>query len=138
MTPTSGCCRRADGAAGFTLLEMLVVLALVSIMVAVVAPRLAGTVRAIGDSGDRAETKRQLERLPLLARASGSRIDLPAEAPLAIDGLAFPEGWMVTALDPVRVAASGVCSGARVRVAGAGLVEEWTLSAPDCTVGDGS
>lgn len=138
MTPTSGCCRRADAAAGFTLLEMLVVLALVSIMVAVVAPRLAGTVRAIGDSGDRAETRRQLERLPLLARASGHRIDLPAEAPLAIDGLAFPEGWSVTALDPVRIAGSGVCSAARVRVAGAGLVEEWTLAAPDCTVDDGS
>ena len=70
MMRTSGSCLRSRrcAASGFSLLEMLVVLALISIMVALVAPRLAGTVRAIATSGERAETARQLERLPLLAR----------------------------------------------------------------------
>ena len=53
MMRTSGSCRRSEPgrAPGFSLLEMLVVLALISIMVALVAPRLAGTVRAIASSG---------------------------------------------------------------------------------------
>ena len=136
MMRTSGSCRRSSHrlAAGFSLLEMLVVLALISIMVALVAPRLAGTVRAIATSGERAETARQLERLPLLARGNGHAILAGADQPLVAEGLAFPDGWSATALDPLRVAANGICHPARLRVEGGGTVEEWALLAPDCRV----
>ena len=48
MMRTSGSYRRSEPgpAPGFSLLEMLVVLALISIMVALVAPRLAPLIRA--------------------------------------------------------------------------------------------
>ena len=136
MMRTSGSCRRSEPgrAPGFSLLEMLVVLALISIMVALVAPRLAGTVRAIASSGERAETVRQLELLPLLARSQGQPIVAATDAPLVAEGLAFPDGWRATALDTLRVAANGICHPARLRVEGGGTVEEWALAAPDCRV----
>ena len=136
MMRTSGSCLRSNHrpAAGFSLLEMLVVLALIAIMVALVVPRLAGTVRAIATSGERAETARQLELLPLLARRQGQPIVAATDAPLVAEGLAFPDGWRATALDTLRVAANGICHPARLRVEGGGVVEEWTLAAPDCRV----
>lgn len=119
---------------GFSLLEMLVVLALVSVMVALIAPRLANTVRAIGVSGDRAETVRQLERLPVIVRNDGRALVVAADTRLRRDGLELPEGWQITAVTPVTIAASGICGDARLKVDAAGTTEMWTLSAPDCRV----
>lgn len=137
MTRTSASCRRrADrrAAAGFSLLELLVVLALVSIMVALVAPRLAGTVQAIATSGERAEVTRQIQGLPLLARAAGHPIRVAAESPLVVADLELPAGWTVSTVSPLFVAANGVCRPATLRVDGGGVVEEWSVAAPDCTV----
>ena len=50
------------------------------------------------------------------------------------EGLAFPDGWRATALDPLRIAANGICQPGRLRVEGGGTAEEWTLAAPDCRV----
>lgn len=134
--PTSGSCLRSERrlAAGFSLLEMLVVLALISIMVALVAPRLAGTVQAIATSGERAEVARQIERLPLLARGQGQPILVGADDVVGPEGLRFPDGWKVSALTPLRVAANGICHPARLRVEDGRVVEEWTVAAPDCSV----
>lgn len=137
MTPTSASCRRrADrrGRAGFSLLELLVVLALVSIMVALVAPRLAGTVQAIASSGERAEVGRQIERLPLLARANGRPFRFEAEAAVAAEGIDLPAGWSVSAVSPLVVAANGICGAAQLKVQGAGVAETWAVAAPDCKV----
>ena len=83
---------------------------------------------------ERAETVRQLELLPLLARSQGQPIVAAADAALVAEGLAFPDGWRATALDPLRIAANGICQPGRVRVEGGGTAEEWTLAAPDCRV----
>jgi len=136
MRISGSCHRRADPAAnrGFSLLELLVVLAIVSIMVALVAPRLAGTVRAITTSGDRIEIARQIGRLPLLARASGHPITIEADQPVQVEGIVFPEGWTVSAVTALRVAANGFCRSAQIRVDDGSLGETWSISAPDCTV----
>lgn len=124
-------------ASGFTLLEILIVLALVSMMAAMVAPRLQRTYDAIVRSGDRAETIRQVERLPLLARDSGHPIEIPADDAGAVSHyLDLPDGWRVRALEPLRVEASGLCHATRIRVDGGGVGETWALSAPDCGVLD--
>src|SRR5690606_30751487 len=113
-------CRRSDrprAGRGFSLLEMLVVLVLVSITVALVSPRLAGTVRAIESSGDRAEVVRQLENLPLLARNGGGAIRI-VRGDFLESGqwLQVPQGWKLQAMTAIEVAANGICSPARVRV----------------------
>lgn len=142
--PTSASCPRSDvrpaarPAAGFTLLELLIVLALIAMAAAVVAPRLQRTYDAIAGSGERAEVVRQLQRLPLLARDAGAAIEIPVQGGAArLAGLlALPEGWSVSPLSPLRVEASGVCHAARLRVRGRDVAEIWTLSPPDCGVGD--
>lgn len=136
----SGSCPRNDArapAGGFTLLELLIVLALVSLVAAMVAPRLQGTYDAVTRSGERAETARQLERLPLLARDRGVAIDIPADDSRVLAGLlALPEGWTARTLEPLHVEASGLCSASKLRVQGGGGTETWALAAPDCGVAD--
>src|SRR5690606_35165010 len=76
--PTWASCLRADprSHAGFSLLELLVVLFLISVLAAMVAPRLQRTYEAIASSGDRAEVVRSIEQLPFLARARSQPLSL--------------------------------------------------------------
>lgn len=126
--------QRAFPAAGFSLLELLVVLALISFMTALVAPNLKNTVDAVGRSGDRAEVQRLIEDLPLRARLQAQEIRLPAETDLSAM-LHFPDGWSVAAVTPLVVRDSGVCEPARLRVRTGDVDEEWTVAMPDCRVG---
>lgn len=116
------------------MLELLVVLALVGMLSAIVAPRLQSTYEAIAGSGERSEVYRQLERLPLIARASGNAIELPANTVIPSASIIFPDGWSVRPLEPLRIEATGVCLGTRVQVNGRGTSEEVLLSLPDCRV----
>jgi prepilin-type N-terminal cleavage/methylation domain-containing protein len=122
-------------AQGFTLLELLIVLALLAMMTALVAPRMERTYPAIAGSGERDEVHRQIERLPRIARTDGRRI-LIAEGD--VNALAarldLPEGWIVTPLEAIRVEANGLCRGSTLRVQGRGNSEEVELRAPACGV----
>ena len=72
------------------------------------------------------------------ARAAGASIDIPKDgAPELAQRLAFPEGWSVRPLQPLKVDAIGICHASRVHVTGRGIAEDWMLSAPDCSVDDG-
>ena len=122
---------------GFSLLELLVVLALIGMLAAVVAPSLQRTYDAIAGSGEREEVGRQVLRLPLAARQAGSAIVIGEGDQAALEArLALPEGWAVEPLDELRIEASGVCHPARLRVSGRGVVEVKQLTAPACEVRD--
>lgn len=138
--PTLESCRRNRffrplPAPGFSLLELLVVLALIGMLSALVAPNLQRTYSAIAGSGERAEVRRQLERLPLQARAGGERILIDADDSVALSArLQLPEGWVVQPLDPLRIESSGVCHPARIQVMGRGTSEAVLLTSPACQV----
>ena len=137
----SGSCRRRDhrrGAApGFTLLELLIVLALVAMVAALAAPQLQQTYDAVARSGERAEVARQLARLPVIARSRGEAIVIEdADAAALHAYLDLPEGWAARVDGTLRVEASGVCHPAAVEVASGGVVETCHLAAPACGVTD--
>jgi general secretion pathway protein G len=141
MTRTSGSCLHASRRRGFTLLELLIVLGIIATATALVAPRLQSTYEAIVATGERAEVRRALERLPLLARAQGAALAFPgteAGGRALMGVLDLPEGWTLRPIDPVRVRASGVCASSRIEVAGRQLRETWVLDAPLCRVHDGA
>lgn len=140
--PTWASCRHADRGnpvAGFSLLELLVVLFLISVVAAMVAPRLQRTYEAIASSGERDEVVRSIEQLPFIARERDQALTLPpgdAAAAELTRLLALPEGWSAEPVTALRVEVNGFCHPATLRVSGAGTVEDWRLSAPDCGVGN--
>lgn len=138
--PISVSCRRNTPVPGFvpgfTLLEVLVVLVLIAGAIAIVAPRLERTYAAIVSSGDRAESIRQIERLPGIVRATGRPLELPARSDALAQLLTLPEGWRVETAGPFLIEASGACHGASLAVhpGHAEVVETWQLGVPDCRV----
>lgn len=128
--------RPGHAAGGFSLLELLVVLALMSAVTALVVPRLATTVDAIRRSGERAEVVRQLERLPLLVRHTGLPLQVERDQPLAADGMALPQGWSLRTLERVRIEGNGYCNPSLLEAASPSGVERWALAAPDCRIAD--
>lgn len=140
--PMWASCRRASEAVatrpafGFSLLELLVVLALLSFMTALVVPRLQTTLDAITRSGDRAEAVRQLERLPMLARRDGTPILRGPGQALALPGVELPGGWTVRVVETLQVAANGFCAPALLDVSSPDGEQRWALRSPDCRVSD--
>lgn len=121
---------------GFTLLEMLVVLVILGMAAALVAPALSRTVERVAEAGAREQVARGIARLPLRVREQGVALRLEPGQPLRIDGQPWPDGWDVIAATPVVVAASGYCAGALWRVRTPGGSATWRSLAPDCRVED--
>lgn len=122
---------------GFTLLELLIVLALLGLTAAVVVPGLARTYDAIVRSGERADAIRALEGLPLGVRATGRELVLaPADTRALADAAPMPEGWTVRLAEPLRIERTGVCHPARVVVTGRESKETWRILSPTCGVDD--
>lgn len=121
---------------GFSLLEMLVVLVILGMAAALVAPPLARTVDRVREAGAHDDVRRQLQHLPMRARAEGRALTVDAGQPLPDFGRAWPEGWSVRALTALRIHASGVCERADVRVETPDSARTWRLRAPDCFAAD--
>ncbi len=134
MRPTSASCRCAEAraAGGFTLLELLLVLALVALLTGLVAPRMwqwveSARLRA-GVDGARAE----LEAQPMRAFASAKRVKLGAEQPLPL-----PSGWRLELAAPLVYEANGMTAGSRVRIrAGNAVLADWLVEPPAGAVRD--
>ena len=118
---------------GFTLLEMIVVLAILGLATAMVAP---SAIRGIDSWRRQAAMDAlldQIRALPGNARASGRAIDINAAAlksaspPLRIESewtLAVPAAW--------KVNANGVCEDGRVEVGNVHGTRIIAVSAPFC------
>jgi len=131
-TPMSGSCRATDAQKGFTLVELLVVLAIVAAIAALVAPGgLRAITRAAGTER-RLAVERALIALPDAARAAGRTVFLGGVGPDA-GSPPLPAGWRIEALDaPIRYRFDGVCAGGRLRATGDGLILTYRLPPPYC------
>ncbi|MGL6290155.1 MAG: type II secretion system protein [Silanimonas sp.] len=119
-------------ARGFTLLEMLVVLVILGLAAAVVAPPLARTLERVREAGDRDDVARGLEALPARAREAGRALVFRAGEPIVIRDRPWPEGWAVVPVAALRVEANGFCQGGTLQVARPSGRTTWALGAPDC------
>lgn len=109
---------------GFTLLEILVVMAIAGLLAGVVLPQLRTIAQSVEIASQRTEVKSAIESLGYRAYATGKAVTLAdidpdrgrsngASAPPAI---ALPTGWQVRAQQPVYYSASGVCSGGKIEI----------------------
>lgn len=118
---------------GFTLLEMVVVLAILGLATAIVAP---ATLRGIETWQRRGEIESVLDQvrvLPAAARAQGRDVVISGDT-LAADPpvLRVGPGWTATTDAPWTVRHNGVCDGGIIRLANNGRSATIEARAPFC------
>jgi len=118
--------------AGYTLLEMVVVIALIALATALVAPPGVRMVRSWQEATEVSDVIEQIERLPGVVRASGNPLTLTGEAANA--PLELPEQWVLILDTPLTVHANGACSNAQGRLQTVHQEIELQIQAPFCRV----
>jgi len=118
--------------AGYTLLEMVVVIALIALATALVAPPGMRMVRSWQEATEISEVIEQIERLPGTVRASGNPLILGNEA--VSTPLELPDEWALILETPLTVQANGACSNAQGRLQTLYQEIELQILAPFCRV----
>lgn len=134
MMPTLGSRPASNGsfARGFTLLELMVVLALLGLAVALVAPAGFKTIASWRRSTDTDALLEQLESLSARAQQEGRPLHLP-KGELAADRIGgMPPNWTVHLDEPLDVQANGACSGTSGELLSEGHSRRFVLKPPFC------
>lgn len=118
MAKTSVCClphldRRAPR--GFTLVELVVVLALIAMATGLVAPAVMRGVDAARERGARADVRALLEGMPVRAYQGGAVLEMDAAALRRLVP-ELPESWRLEVDPPLHYAPNGVAAGGVVRL----------------------
>lgn len=117
---------------GFTLLEMVVVLALVALLGAVVMPSLLKMQQAWKRRTELQDVAGQLSSLGYRARLQGLEVAIGPQGVVPPQMLSLPEHWSLTAPVPILYLANGACLGGRVGLTQAQVTEFLDLEAPLC------
>jgi len=136
MRPTSVCCpprnsRPGAGGAGFTLLELLVVLSIVAMTAGLILPSTSRWIAAARERAWQQELRAQLAALPMRAFQSGEPLELDASAlrNLLLEKNDLPASVQLELSAPLRYSAAGVAVGASVRTRDAdGREQVWTIA----------
>jgi general secretion pathway protein G len=113
--------------AGFTLLELLVVLALVGLAVGLVAPAAQRGIEAARERSWGQDLVAALAALPVRAYGAGQALEVDATALRAkLPGL--PANWQLAVAPPLRYSANGMATGGRVKLQAPGQPAlEWDV-----------
>ncbi|MGM9484156.1 type II secretion system protein [Roseateles sp. NT4] len=122
---------RAHG--GFTLIEVVVALAIIGLVAAVAVPALARRLDAAYRAADLAQVAGSARLLPVRAAAMGVELKLDAAGlarPMA-DGLPpveLPPGWTLKPQDPApRLGRAGSCTEGALLLTAPSPVQQWRL-----------
>ena len=115
---------------GYTLLEMVVVMAILAMATAVAAPPSYRMIRSWQEATQVEDVIQQLERLPSAVRASGN----PLLATDGIELIELPPDWTLHMQAPLRVQANGACLGAKGTLTTLYQTLEFQIQAPFCHV----
>jgi general secretion pathway protein G len=98
--------------AGYTLLELLVVVSIIGLMAGLALPRLSGMYDSLKWAGQRDEVFRRIGNLGYEAYMAARDFELDRYPPEKGEGLlTLPEGWKIETEAPVRYGQDGVCFG---------------------------
>ena len=111
-------CPRAEG--GFTLIELVVALAVVGLILTVTLPRMSGWLDRFGFVSKEQRVHDSLAGLAERARRAGRTVYLRSsgKSAKAADSAAIelPSGWTLTVEPPIIFRYDGVCTGGTARV----------------------
>lgn len=118
---------------GFTLLELLVVLGLVTVLLALVFPGLVRLYDSVSGNLERKDIVLQVNGLGRSAFESGLPFELTSQS------LDLPAGWQVEVRQPITYTAKGVCRGGTVSLIKDDVLRlEQKLQPPYCQISDES
>ena len=129
-------CRRAD--AGFTLIEIVVAIAIVGLALSFVLPRLSGLLDRLGSSMRQQRFEAQLAALGSEARRTGHTVLLlssePQQKPGTKPAIELPSDWSLVVEPPITFGYNGVCTGGTVHLSFPGGERHYRLAAPYCRI----
>lgn len=144
MTPILATCPHADRCdpsmcsvprlpSGFTLLEMVVVLAILGLVTALAAPSLLRTISTWQRQAQVDAVLDEVRALPGRARSWGADIHLDNAALAAASSpLSVPDGWSLSVPSPWHVQGNGVCLGGELLLGDGGRTWRIAVDAPFC------
>lgn len=127
---------------GFTLLEILLVLAIMGLLAGVALPRMQKLAESLEISNQRSDLHAAIAGLGYRAYASATPLQLesaavavsssPGSAKMAVE---IPSGWRLQVPAAIRYAANGVCSGGKLAIIDpTGSRETYVLKPPRCVL----
>ena len=141
--PTSVICLHGEAMpswlkqSGFTLLELMVVLFLLSLLTGMTLPYLVKVHERVQFAYEREEVLLQLSRLSYLAFQQYRDFTLtkyPDQENTDLPALDLPKGWRITTEIPIRFFANGVCQGGHVDIQYQKKIFKAQFVAPFCQV----
>lgn len=105
---------------GFSLLELLVVLLLISLLTGIIGPRLPLMYDSLRYAYEFEEVHKQISQLGYLARLHGTDYTLRTYPPSSEDfsppPLDLPSGWKLLTAQPIQFNKNGICQGGEIEL----------------------
>ncbi len=120
---------------GFSLIELMVVLLLVSLATGLVLPNLANLYRSAQLNSELSRLSISISSLGYLSFSSGEAISVATDADIR-KYIGTSDSWQLSVEEPLRINASGVCLGGLMRFESDEVFKTLRIQAPFCRIID--